>query len=66
MSASVRAAYHHNDLDSTAAAYIIGIYIKNWSRQGVIYHGFGCIDPIVPWFAVGFVMVEMFFLVCDA
>ena len=66
MSASVRAVYHHNDLDSTAAAYIIGIYIKNWIRRSVIYHGFGCIGPIVPWFAVGFVMVEMFFLVCDA
>ena len=61
MSASVRAVYHHNDVDPAAAAYRIGIYIKNWVRHCIVYVDFGSVGPIVPWFAVGFVMVEVFF-----
>ena len=58
MSLSVRAVYHHNDVDLTAAAYRIGICIKNGVRKDADLVVAG---PTVPWFADGFVMVEMFF-----
>ena len=61
MSLAVRAAYHHNDIDSAAAAYRIGIYIKNGVSDCVVCVDFGDAGPIVPWFAVIFIMVEMFF-----
>ena len=61
MSASVRAVCHHNDIESDAAAYIIEISIKIWVRQYVVYVDLVVSGPIVPWFAVGFVMVEVFF-----
>jgi len=62
MSASVRAVYHHNDFESDAAAYIIEISIKIWVRQLLEYVDLVVSSPIVPWFAVGFVMVEVFFV----
>jgi len=62
MSATVRAVYHLNDVDSAADAYRIGIYIKNGVRDSVTYVDFGDVGPIVPWFAVRFIMVEMFFV----
>jgi len=62
MSLAVRAVYHHNDADSAATAYRIGIYIKNGVRHYIVYVDFGNVGPIVPWFAVGFVMEEMFFV----
>ena len=58
MSLAVRAVYHHND----ATAYRIGICIKNEVRHCVVYVDFGNVGPIVAWFAVGFVMEEMFFV----
>jgi len=62
MSLAVIAVYHHNDADSAATAYRIGIYIKNGVRHVVVYVDFGNVGPIVAWFAVGFVMEEMFFV----
>ncbi len=59
MSASVSAVYHHNEFDSTAAAYGIGIRIKNWVREYVVYHAFGVVGPIVPWFAEVVVVVML-------
>ena len=59
MSASVRAVYHHNEFDSTGAAYRIGICIKNWVREYVVYHAFGGVGPIVPWFAEVVVVVML-------
>ena len=32
-----RAVYHNNDFDSTIATYIIGICIKNWVGEHVVY-----------------------------
>ncbi len=61
MSLAVRAVYHHNDVDSAADTYRIGIYIKNVVRDNVVYVDFGEVGPIVPWFAVRIVMVEVFF-----
>ncbi len=58
--------YHHNDFESAAAAYRIGISIKNWVTQCVACCDFGCVGPIVPWFADGFVMEAVFFVRCDA
>lgn len=52
MSLAARAVYHHNDVDSPAAAYIIGVYIKNEVRQYIDYVDFGDVGPIVPWFAM--------------
>ena len=60
-STSIGAVYHRSNFDSAAAAYRIGIYTKNWVRQCVVYHGFGCVGPVVPWFAVRIIMVAMFF-----
>ena len=69
-STSIGAVYHRSNFDSAAAAYRIGIYTKNWVRQCVVYHGFGCVGPVVPWFAVRIIMVAMFFgglrLICYA
>jgi len=62
VSLAVIAVYHHNDADSAATAYRIGIYIKNGVRHYVVYVDFGNVGPIVAWFAVGFVMEEMFFV----
>ena len=64
MSASVRAVYHHNDFESDAAAYIIEISIKIWVRETLVYVDIVVAGPIVPWFAVGFVMVGVFFVWC--
>ena len=61
MSASVRAVYDQNGFESDAAAYIIVISIKIWARQVVVYVDLVVSGPIAPWFAVGFVMVEVFF-----
>ncbi len=44
MSVVIRAVYHENNVDSTAAAYRIGIYIKNWARQSAAYVDF---EPMV-------------------
>ena len=44
MSVVVRSVYHKNGVDSTTTAYIIGICIKNWSRELVVYDDF---DPMV-------------------
>lgn len=52
MSASLRAVYHHTEFDWAAAAYRIGIYVKNWPRQYVVYRVHWGVGPIVPWFAV--------------
>ena len=69
-STSIGAVYHRSNFDSAAAAYRIGIYAKNWVRQCVVYHGFGCVGLVVPWFAVRIIMVAMFFgglrLICYA
>ncbi len=65
MSTSIRAVYHHINFDSAAAAYIIGIYIKNGVGDNVVYVDFECVGPIVPWFAVRIIMVEMFWGVLD-
>ena len=62
MSASDRAVYHYNDSESAAASYRIEISIKIWVRQYVVSVYIGISGPIVLWFAVGFVMVEMFFV----
>ena len=58
MSTSIGAVYRHSNFDSTAAAYRIGIYTKNWFKK-IVFHGFGCVDPIVPWFAVRIIMVAI-------
>ena len=50
MLATDRAAYDQNDVESDAAAYIIGIYIKNWVRQYVVYVVLVVTGPIVQWF----------------
>ena len=65
MSSSIRAVYHHSNFDLAAAAYRIGICIKNGVRDTVVYVDFECIGPIVPWFAVRIIMVEMFLGVLD-
>ena len=44
MSVVVRAVYHENDVDSTAAAYRIGICVKNWVRQSAAHVDF---EPMV-------------------
>ncbi len=62
MSALVRAVYHHNELDLAATAYRIRICVKNWVNQCVVGRFNWGVGPIVPWFTVGFVMVEMFFV----
>ena len=61
MPLAVRAVYHHNDVDSAADAYRIGISMKNGVRDNVVYVDLGDVGPIVPWFAVRIVMVEVFF-----
>ena len=65
MSVVVRAVYHKNGVDSTTTAYIIGIYIKNGVGDNVVYVNFECVGPIVPWFAVRIIMVEMLLGVLD-
>lgn len=50
MLATDRAAYDQNDVESDAAAYIIGIYIKNWVRPYVVCVVLVVTGPIVPWF----------------
>ncbi len=61
MSASVRAVYDQNGIESDAAAYIIEISIKIWVGEHLVYVDLVVAGPIVPWFVVGFVMVEVFF-----
>ena len=61
----IRAVYHHSNFDSAAAAYRIGICIKNGVRDNVVYVGFKCVGPIVSWFAVRIIMVEMLLGVLD-
>ena len=50
MLATDRAAYDQNDVESDAAAYRIGICIKNWDRECVVYFVLVVIGLIVPWF----------------
>ena len=47
MSASVRATYDHNELDSAVANHRIEIYIKNWVRQCVVHVAFQPLDNII-------------------
>ena len=61
MSASVRAVYDQKGFESDAAAYIIEISIKIWAKQYVVNVDLVVAGPIVPWFDVRFVMVEVFF-----
>ncbi len=50
MLATDRAAYDQNDVESDAAAYRIGICIKNWVRECVVYFVLVVTGLIVPWF----------------
>ena len=50
MLATDRAAYDQNDVESDAAAYRIGICIKKWVREYVVYFVLVVTGLIVPWF----------------
>ena len=62
MRAGVIREYHQNCLDSDAAAYKIGISMKNWVGECPVYVDSVCFDLIIPWLVPGFVMVEVFFV----
>ena len=47
------------ELDATA--YRIGISVKNWVKQCLLSVDVGCMGPIMPWFAFGFVMLDALF-----
>ena len=51
--------HHHNELDSAAAAYRIGICLKTWHKQHVVYRVHCGIGPIIPWFAAVVVVVTI-------
>ena len=53
--------HHQNYPDLDAAAYIIGIVMKNWVRECIISVYGGCMGSIMPWFAFGFVMSDALF-----
>ena len=44
----VRAVYHQKYIDSAGAACIIGICMKNWVSECVIYVDYGRLGPIIP------------------
>ncbi len=60
--------YHKSYPFLDATTYIIGISVKNWVKQCLLSVDVGCMGPIMPWFAFGFVMSEalfsIFFGVC--
>ena len=66
MSAVCTPVYHQNDIELDAAANKIGISMKNWVRQCLVYVGLRRMGPITPWFAAGYVMSEVFFCRGDA
>ena len=56
------AVYHQNYVELDAVSNKIGISMKNWVGECVVYVDIGCFDPIIPWLVPGFVMVEVFFV----
>ena len=44
-----------------ATSYIIGISVENWVKQCLLSVDVGCMGPIMPWFAFGFVMSDALF-----
>ena len=60
--------YHQNYFELDAAAYIIGISVKNWVRECLLSVDGGYMGSIMLWFAFGFVMSDAlfqdFFSVC--
>ena len=54
--------YHQNYVELDTATSKIGISIKNWVGECVVYVHIGRVDPIIPWLVPGFVMVEVFFV----
>jgi hypothetical protein len=53
--------YHKSYLILDATTYIIGISVKNWVKQCLLSVDVGCMGPIMPWFAFGFVMSDALF-----
>ena len=53
--------YHQIYFELDAAAYIIGISVKNWVRQCLLSVDGWCMGSIMLWFAFGFVMSDALF-----
>ena len=50
--------YHQNYFELDAAAYIIGISVKNWVRECLLSVDGGYMGSIMLWFAFGFIMSD--------
>ena len=61
MCAGVIREFHQNCLDSDAAAYKIGISVKNWARKCLVNVDVVRMGPTMSWFASGFVVSDAIF-----
>ncbi len=52
---------HQNYFELDAAAYIIGVSVKNWVRKCLLSVDGGCMGSIMLWFAFRFIMSDALF-----
>ena len=53
--------YHQNYFELDAAAYMIGISVKNWVRECLLSVDVGYMGSIMLWFAFRFIMSDALF-----